>query len=680
MCGITGAKNTELVEALNQHLQHRGSSCDTVKTENFSIGHYLHSVVGELSQPIQEEGLLSANCEIYNWQELNEEYGWETENDAETLLKLLDKKGVEGLEEIDGIYAFAYLKDNEIVIARDLLGVNPVWYSEEDFAFASEKQALEKEGLECRELHPRKILRYDIESEEISFEQREFFEIDDLKNSRSSSENQKTQGEFSDNEEMEIERAAEEIKEKFLEAVEKRVPEGDIGLLFSGGVDSTLIAAALQELDKDFTAYTAGIQHGNVNAPRDMDWAQEIAEEMEIELEAYEAELSEVEEVLPEIVDWISSTSVVKNGVALPFHFALRNSVSGAQEDLRSSAEQVVFSGLGSEQLYAGYHRQQGYLNKECLSGLRSIFENDLYRDNVISFRNGRELRLPFLDHDLIEHALTIPKEYKVKDGYRKYVLRKAAEKLGVPEKVAWRGKTAAQYGSNFDKAIDRLSRDKGFDHKQEYLNSLRDKPNNRIVALTSGGKDSNAALYRVQRRNNELSCLLTLRSENKDSYMFDSKKSRGHLEEQSQKLGIPLLVQETEGEKEVELEDLRRGLEKAREQYGVEGVVAGALASTYQRDRVDKVAEEVGLKVFAPLWQEDQVRYMRWLIREGFEVEITSVAARGLEEKWEGTVLDEENIDELLELAEEYRFNAAGEGGEYETRVVGFPDSVLSN
>ena len=654
MCGITGAKNAETVEALNQHLKHRGSSCETVQTDNFSIGHYLHSVVGELSQPIKEEGLLSANCEIYNWKELNRKYGWETENDAETLLKMLEEKGLEGLEEIDGIYAFAYLKDNELILSRDILGVNPVWYTEkdEDFAFASEKQALEKESLECRELHPRQILKFDLETGERTFEQREFFEIDE-------------------NQDIGIEEVAEDIKDNFLKAVEKRVPEGDLGLLFSGGVDSTLIAAALQELGKDFRAYTAGIQHGNVNAPRDMDWAQEIAEEMNIELEAYESSLEEVEKELPEIADWISSSSVVKNGVALPFHMALKGS---------RNSEQVIMSGLGSEQLYAGYHRQQGYLNKECLSGLRSIFERDLYRDNVISFRNGREIRLPFLDHELIEHALTIPEEYKVKDEYRKYVLRKAAEKLGVPEKVAWRGKTAAQYGSNFDKAIDRLSRDEGFDHKQEYLNSLRSRPNNRIVALTSGGKDSNAALYRIQRRNNEISCLLSLRSENKDSYMFDSKKSRGHIEEQAEKLGISLIVQETEGEKEVELEDLRKGLEKAVDQYNVEGVVAGALASTYQRDRVDKVAEEVGLKVFTPLWQEDQARYMRWLIREGFEVEITSVAARGLDESWEGKVLDEENISGLLDLAEEYRFNAAGEGGEYETRVVGFPDSMLNS
>ncbi len=609
MCGITGARKRELVDKLNNSLNHRGSSCRISKTEDFAIGHYLHSVVGEVQQPVEEEGLLTANCEIYNWKQINEENGWNTENDAETLLKILEEKGLQGLEELDGIYAFAYIKDDELILARDILGVNPIWYTEEteEFAFASEKQALEKEGLKCRELHPRQILRYDLETGERSFEQREFFEID-----------------VNDN--LELEEAAEEIKEKFMEAVEKRIPEGDLGLLFSGGVDSTLIAAALQELDKDFTAYTAGIQHGNVNAPRDMDWAEEVAEEMGMELEAYEAGLEEVEEALPMLVDWISSTSVVKNGVALPFHYALQEN---------QEKEQVIMSGLGSEQLYAGYHRQQGYLNKECLSGLRGIFEQDLYRDNVVSFRNGREIRLPFLDHELIEHALTIPEEYKVRDDYRKYVLRKAAVKLGVPEKVAWRDKTAAQYGSNFDKAIDRLSRDKGFDHKQEYLNSLRKseaeegdeglslkrKPNNRIVALTSGGKDSNAAIHRIARRNNEISCLLTLRSNNEDSYMFDSKKEKSVIEEQASKLDVPLIIQETEGEKEKELEDLRKGLETAKEKFDVEGVVAGALASTYQRDRVDKVAEQVGLKVFTPLWQEDQERYMWWLVSEGFEI-----------------------------------------------------------
>jgi diphthine-ammonia ligase len=652
MCGITGSGEREKTDALLQHLEHRGQSSELDETENFSLGHRLHPVVGEVPQPLEGEGVLTANCEIYNWRELAEKYNLKAKNDAELLLKLLDGEGMATLEELDGIFAFGYRKNDEIILARDRLGVNPVWYNDDpvNFAFASEKQALEKEGYEkIRELHPRKILHYNIEEESFSFRQREFFELDV-------------------DDEKKLEDAAEEVREKFLDAVEKRVPEGDVGLLFSGGLDSTLVAAALQELGKEFTAYTAGIQHGNVSAPRDYEKAEEVADEMGFELERYEADLEEVEEAIPEIVDWLSTTNVVKLGVALPFHFSLN----------QAGDEQVCFTGFGSEQLYAGYARQQGYLNRECLSDLRSIFHIDLYRDNVVSFRNGRELRVPFLDEDLIEHALSIPSELKRTDEYRKYVLRKTAEKMGVPEDVVWRKKVAAQYGSNFDKAISRISSKKGFPQKQEYVNQFREGSNKKLVALTSGGKDSNAALFRMWRRNNEISCLLTLRSENRDSYMFDSGKSEKDLEWQAEQLGVPLLVQETEGEKEEELEDLKSGLERARDEYGVEGVVAGAIESSYQRDRVDRVAEEVGLKVFTPLWQFGQEQYMDWLVREGFEVEITDVAARGLEESWEGRVLDEGDIEELLDLAEEYRFHPAGEGGEYETKVVGFPEELV--
>ena len=647
MCGIAGSGEKELTRRVVEELEHRGSSTQIREVEGLSLGHRLHSVVGEAEQPVHGEGVLAANCEIYNWQELNERYGWETENDAETLLRLLDRKGVEGLEETDGIYAFAYINEGELVLARDVLGINPLWISEEGLAFASEKQALEAQGVRCRELHPRRILRIDLETGERSFEQREFLKIDV--------------------EDEGLDRTAEKVKEKFIDAVEKRIPEGEVALLFSGGVDSTMVAKALQRLGKDFTAYSAGIQHGNVDAPRDAQWAEKIADQMDIPLQTYEAGLEEVDDALGGLTDWISSTSVVKSGVALPFHFSLK------QAD-----EKVVFSGLGSEELYAGYHRHQGYLNRECLSGLRNLYERDLYRDNVVAFRNGTELRLPFLDLDLVEHALSIPEEYKKQDGYRKYIVRKAAEKLGVPDEVVWREKTSAQYGSNFDKAIDRLARDNGYDHKQAYLNSKRSKPNNRLVALTSGGKDSYAALNRTQRRNNEAECLLTLRSKNKDSYMFDSNKDQSMIEQQASKLGIPLITQETEGEKEEELEDLKKGLQRARESFGVEGVVSGAIASTYQRDRVEKVAEDTGLKVFTPLWQEDQKSYMERLIRQGFKIEITDVAARGLESSWENKVLTEKNIEEFLGLAEEYGFNPAGEGGEYETTVRGFPEEML--
>jgi asparagine synthase (glutamine-hydrolysing) len=97
---------------------------------------------------------------------------------------------------------------------------------------------------------------------------------------------------------------------------------------------------------------------------------------------------------------------------------------------------------------------------------------------------------------------------------------------------------------------------------------------------------------------------------------MFDTETStvRRHAED----LDIALLVQKTEGEKEKELEDLSAAMRRARQQHDVDGVVCGAIRSTYQRDRVEQVAERHGLKVFAPLWAWDEEDYMRWLVREG--------------------------------------------------------------
>jgi Asparagine synthase (glutamine-hydrolyzing) len=651
MCGIAGSCQQEKTKKLIEKQSHRGQSKETLEAENFTLGNVLHSVVGHVKQPVQGQGTLTANCEIYNWKELAENHGFDVENDAELLLKLLDKEGKKALKQLDGIYAFAYQKSDKIILGRDKLGVNPIWYvdNENEFAFASEKQALEKSGYEdIRELHPRKILTYNLEEETISFETREFLDIDVNKNT-------------------DIDKEAEKIKDLFLDAVKKRIPEGEVGLLLSGGVDSTMVAAALQELGKSFTAYTAGIQYGNVDKPRDVQQAEKVAEKMDIELKVQEVTLEDVEKALPKLSNWLSTTNTVKLGVALPIHFSLD----------QGGDEKVCFTGFGSEQLYAGYTRQQGYLNKECLSDLRGIFHNDLYRDNVICFRNSRELRIPFLDQDLVEHALTIPEDMKRNEEYKKLVLRKAAEKIGVPKSIAWRKKVAAQYGSNFDKALNKLTEKSGYSHKQGYLNQYREVENKKLVGLTSGGKDSNAALLRMQRRNNKLECLLTLRSKNKDSYMFDSKKEEKDLEWQADRMDIPLRKQNTKGKKEEELKDLERGLEQVKRKFDVDGVVSGAIESTYQRDRVDRVAEKVGLKVYTPLWQFNRKQYMHWLIREGFEVKITDVAARGLDESWIGKVLDEESIEELIDLADKYRFHPAGEGGEYETKVVGFPEEL---
>ncbi len=192
-----------------------------------------------------------------------------------------------------------------------------------------------------------------------------------------------------------------------------------------------------------------------------------------------------------------------------------------------------------------------------------------------------------------------------------------------------------------------------------------------RLAALVSGGKDSLSAMYRAMRQGHRVVCLLNVQPEREDSWMFHHPNT--HLVElQAEALGMRLVRVRSSGVKERELEDLRRLLEGVAGE--VEGVVTGALASEYQRQRIERIASSLGLEVVSPLWGIEPLSHWRWLLDNGFEVMITSVSAEGLTREWLGRVVGEEELEELVELAERYRFHLGFEGGEAETLVLDMP------
>ncbi|GAB6101310.1 TIGR00289 family protein [Thermococcus atlanticus] len=189
-----------------------------------------------------------------------------------------------------------------------------------------------------------------------------------------------------------------------------------------------------------------------------------------------------------------------------------------------------------------------------------------------------------------------------------------------------------------------------------------------RVAVLYSGGKDSNYALYWALNQGFEVKYLVSMISESEESYMYHVPNI--HLTElQAEATGIQLIKGFTSGEKEKEVEDLRGILEE----LDVEGIVAGALASEYQKRRVDMVAQELGLESFAPAWHRDPVDYMREIIRI-FDAVIVGVSAYGLDGGWLGRKIDEKALEELLKLHRKYKIHVAGEGGEFETFVRDAP------
>lgn len=189
-----------------------------------------------------------------------------------------------------------------------------------------------------------------------------------------------------------------------------------------------------------------------------------------------------------------------------------------------------------------------------------------------------------------------------------------------------------------------------------------------RVAVLYSGGKDSNYAFYWALKQGFEVKYLVSMVSESDESYMYHVPNI--HLTElQARAIGIPLVKGFTSGEKEKEVEDLKAVLEGLK----IDGVVAGALESEYQKRRVDRVAEELGIESFAPAWHRDPVDYMRELI-EIFDIVMVGVSAYGLDKGWLGRKIDGKALEELVRLHERYKVHVAGEGGEFETFVRDAP------
>lgn len=194
-----------------------------------------------------------------------------------------------------------------------------------------------------------------------------------------------------------------------------------------------------------------------------------------------------------------------------------------------------------------------------------------------------------------------------------------------------------------------------------------------KLAVLFSGGKDSSLAALLAQLAGYGIACLITIESKNDDSYMFHTP-SISKTQKQADAMGIPLIVQQTKGEKEIELEDLKTAIIKAKEEFGVQGIVTGAVESVYQASRVQKICNELSLECFNPLWQKNQIELLEELVKLNFKVIIVGVAAYPLDENFLGKEINSDFIEEMKKLQKEYKINPAGEGGEFESFVLNSP------
>jgi ABC transporter with metal-binding/Fe-S-binding domain ATP-binding protein len=193
-----------------------------------------------------------------------------------------------------------------------------------------------------------------------------------------------------------------------------------------------------------------------------------------------------------------------------------------------------------------------------------------------------------------------------------------------------------------------------------------------RLGVLFSGGKDSTLALHKAAEKE-EVVCLITLVSENKESFMFHTPNI-DITALQAEVMGLPLVQKVTEGKPETELKDLEEAIAQAIRDFKIEGVVTGAVESVYQSERIQRVCNRLGIACVNPLWKKNQKALMEEIVAKGFKVIISGVFAYPLDESWLGKEIDKELIERLVQLGKEFGLSVSGEGGEIETTVLDAP------
>ena len=394
-------------------------------------------------QPIKSDDLvLVFNGELYNFKTIKNflsKVGVEAEitSDSEALLYLIDfynkksdllKAMQSAIQLIDGDYAFSVFDGENLALVRDPLGVKPLFYSKNDdiFGFASTRQSLMEVGLtDISTLKPEHIL----------------FNGDDIAPAQALYEKI-------------IDGDVAKIDKMLRLSVLKRVDGlSEVGVIFSGGLDSSYLTLLLKEISQNIplkiTLYAVGAK-----GSKDVEAAIYASKFLNLPLKICEVTEELIREALPSVVKAIGDDNLMKIGVGLTTYFATK---MVAQDGIK-----VAISGQGADELFGGYKRYvqsfvDGTLNYDLRVDMSNMYHVNLERDDACSMLNSVELRLPFLDEKLVELVLNIPDNKKIvsmHDDMRKSILRKLAFEEGLDYEIAYRPKKAAQYGTGIDKIL----------------------------------------------------------------------------------------------------------------------------------------------------------------------------------------------------------------------------------
>jgi asparagine synthase (glutamine-hydrolysing) len=268
-----------------------------------------------------------------------------------------------------------------------------------------------------------------------------------------------------------------EYEKAFVASMKKRTQDFQrIGIIFSGGIDSVLVAYLASKMVPEVICYTCGVEGST-----DLEFARQVAQKLGLPLKANELSQARIEQLIPEIMRVIEDSNAGQVEVALP--------VYGAVELAKKDGIRMMLTGQGADELFGGYSwyanvaKREGYrkLRARMAEDLSLLYKETLEREDKITMAHSVELREPFLDMDVVRTSMAIDLRLNVRpdDKFGKRVHRKLAEALGIPKEIAFRVKEAAQHGSGVHDIIDLIARKNGFDETaitSGYLRQLQSK------------------------------------------------------------------------------------------------------------------------------------------------------------------------------------------------------------
>jgi asparagine synthase (glutamine-hydrolysing) len=413
---------------------------NTNLSSNTAIGYNLsHNIRGNAPQPV----LWNDYTLVFD----GRFFPSEEETSLEEALRRLKNNPEENarrlLKELDGAYAFVASHSGKIIAGRDVLGIIPLYYGENEdvCGLASERKALWALKIKSVDSFPPGNLAI-VNARGFTFKKAASMVQPQTKP-------------------MGMDAAAEYLGNLIFESTVERVKDVKrIAVAFSGGLDSAVVAFLAKMSDVDVHLISVGLEN-----QQELRHAESASKALSLPIDIQTYDFSDVEKAVSKVLWLIEEPDPMKVGVAIPFFWTA--------ETASKIGCPVLLAGQGGDELFGGYQRYLAELDCKGTEALQKILYQDVIssyktnfqRDHPVCAFHKVELRLPLLDREVVNFALSLPLKLKIEsaeDQLRKRVLRKVAENLGIPDFIANRPKKAVQYATGVQKALRRLAKREG--------------------------------------------------------------------------------------------------------------------------------------------------------------------------------------------------------------------------